>query len=389
MNERATDPGAPPAAWVISDGKGLRLEPGTFDLEADPGPVKEYRLSDIGRYLLHPGPVEIRKRLVGCEVFHARSRLRRWLQRLEPRRARRARPSEVVLSGLKLRLPPLRDPDLEAHLRRIADELRGFDTFSRRLGRYDLREVSQLAGICEDVGGGYSYLKLQGSLEDKVRYLTAHVGREVRVTIHRAHVSEGLFELRAFPRAGFDPSRASRLVAYRRDGEPAACVLTPAGHLDFRLADPGAVKYLGLLESTLSACARFRRTFTACFTGPSRPVRIFFNRQLEVDYSKAGLPEVYRTAFRSSEAQPDQRNLVKPVLNYLQTAVSLSYLPADETGSERPASHVCILHDLRALEPLRKTLPAVYAEVSRHAFSTEAGRFYVLDSIAGENVHAD
>ena len=52
-------------------------------------------------------------------------------------------------------------------------------------------------------------------------------------------------------------------------------------------------------------------------------------------------------------------------------------------------THVCILHDLRALEPLRKSLPAVYAEVSRRAFSTEAGRFYVLDSISGEGAHAD
>jgi hypothetical protein len=389
MESKSEETSATPAAWVITERKPVRMDPGAFDPEADGGSVKEYRLSDIGRYLLHPGPIEIRKRLAGCEIFRARSRLRRWLQRLNPRKSRRARPSEVVLSGLKLRLPAMRDPDLDAHLRRIADELRGFDTFGRRLARLEPREVAQLAGICEDIGGGYSYLKLQGSVDDKVRYLTAHVGREVRVTIHRAHVSDGLFELRAFPGPGFDASRAFRLLAYRRDGEPAACVLTPAGHLDFRLADPAAVKYLGLLESTLNACGRFRRTFASCLAGSARPVRLFFNRQIEVDYSKAGWPDVYRSVFRASEAQPDQRNLVKPVLNHLQTSVSLSYLPADDPEADRPLSHVCILHDLRALEPLRKSLPAVYAEVSRRAFSTEAGRFYVLDSIAGGGAHAD
>jgi hypothetical protein len=47
-----------------------------------------------------------------------------------------------------------------------------------------------------------------------------------------------------------------------------------------------------------------------------------------------------------------------------------------------------ILHDLRALEPLRKSLPALYAEMSKRAFTAEAGRFYLLDSITGA-AHAE
>ena len=63
------------------------------------------------------------------------------------------------------------------------------------------------------------------------------------------------------------------------------------------------------------------------------------------------MPKASPNAFRASEAAAGHRNLVKPVLNYLQTAVSLSYLPAGEADSDRPASHVCILHDLLQLEP--------------------------------------
>jgi len=63
--------------------------------------------------------------------------------------------------------------------------------------------------------------------------------------------------------------------------------------------------------------------------------------------------------------------------------VSLSFLPSLETGEDRILTHICILHDLRALEPLRKSLPAVYAEMSRRAFSSEAGSYYVLDSMSG------
>jgi hypothetical protein len=377
-----------PASWVISEGQLVRLDSTEFDPEADQGIVKEYRISEIGRYLLNPGPIEIRKRLVGCEAHPAPRGLSRLAQRLPGWGFMQRRRPEVLLTGFKLKLPSLRDPDLNEHLRKIVDELRGFDPFGKKLARLETRGLSQLIGICEDIGGGYSYLKLQGSAEDKIRYLSSHIGRDVRVTIHRSQVSDGLFELRAYPVASFNPANSFRLYAYSRDGKPAACVLTSFGNLDFRLADPQAVKYLSLIEHTLSSSPDFRRRFDDCFLGRSRPVRLLLNRQLEVDYSKANLPEIYRDAFRSSETAPSNRNLVKPVLNYLQMAISLSYLSSIDGAEQRLRTQICILHDLRALEPLRKSLPAVYAEMSRRAFSSEAGRYYVLDSIPGES-HAE
>jgi hypothetical protein len=377
-----------PDGWVITEGKLVRLDPTEFDPEAEKGVVKEYLISEIGRYLLNPGSIEIRKRLVGCEAHPAPSLLNRMAQRLPGWGQKRRRKADVLLSGFKLKLPTFKDRDLDAHFKKMVDEVRGFDPFAKKLARLKSRRLSHLIGICEDIGGGYSYLKLQGSTEEKIRYLSGHAGRPVRVTIHRAHVSDGLFELRAYPATGFNTAHSYRLYAYSRDGQSAACVLTPLGNLDYRLPDPQAVKYLSLLEQVRSSSPDFRRCFEECFTGSCRPVRLFFNRQLEVDYSKANFPEIYRNVFRSSETAPSSRNLVKPVLNYLQVAVSLSYLPSPDRTDQRLVTHICILHDLRALEPLRKSLPAVYAEMSRRAFSSEAGRFYVLDSITG-TTHAD
>ena len=96
------------------------------------------------------------------------------------------------------------------------------------------------------------------------------------------------------------------------------------------------------------------------------------------------------TATSSARLLPTPRtgNLVKPVLNFMQTAVSLSYLPANEVGDGKLFTQMSILHDLRALEPLRKSLPALYAEMSKRAFTAEAGRFYLLDSITGA-AHAE
>jgi hypothetical protein len=72
----------------------------------------------------------------------------------------------------------------------------------------------------------------------------------------------------------------------------------------------------------------------------------------------------------------------------LQCAVSISYLPPIDAGEEKLYTQISILHDLRALEPLRKSLPAVYDAFNRIAFNSEAGRFYLLDSITGAT-HAE
>ncbi len=370
--------------WVIAESLPAAVDPLAVDPEADRRPVKECRISEIGRYLIHPGPVEIRKRLIGCEVHRGQRLPVRWLHRVWAGVRRRApgRTSEVLLSGFKLKVPAMNDPDLETHLRRLADELRGFDPFAQKLARIQTAGLRHLVGICEDVGGGYSYLKLQGTLDEKIRYLSANIGREVRVTLHRAHLSEGLFDLRGFPPTAFNPANAFRLLTYTRGGAPAACVLNAIGNLDFRLADPHVLSYLSLFEHTLAANPDLRRAVDACFLGSARPVRLLFNRQLEVDYSKANLPEIYRSLLRSND--PDgSKNLIQPVLNSMQTAVSLSYLPAADAGAEKLFTQVSILHDLRALDSLRKRLPAVYAELSRRAFSSDAGRFYLLDSITG------
>ncbi len=116
-------------AWVISEARAAPVDLVSVDPEADRGPVKEYRLSEIGRYLVHPGPVEIRKRLIGCEAHRAQRRPFRWLRRAWAalRRSVPKRSSEVILSGFKLRVPAMNDPDLESHLRRVADELHAFD----------------------------------------------------------------------------------------------------------------------------------------------------------------------------------------------------------------------------------------------------------------------
>jgi hypothetical protein len=79
----------------------------------------------------------------------------------------------------------------------------------------------------------------------------------------------------------------------------------------------------------------------------------------------------------------NKKNLIQPILNYLQIGISLSYFLLSDGHRDRMHTDISVLHDLRALEPLRKNLPHVYSEVVKRAMISEAGRFYLLDSING------
>jgi hypothetical protein len=104
---------------------------------------------------------------------------------------------------------------------------------------------------------------------------------------------------------------------------------------------------------------------------------------LEIDYAKSPLPAIYQDVLRAHHTESNHRNLIKPILNYLQIGISLSYMLATDDNDDRMITHISVLHDLRALEPLRKNLPDVYAAVARQGFITDSGRYYLLDSING------
>ena len=54
--------------WAISSSRYSEIGPdGEFDVDIT-GPIRQYRLSDIGRYLLNPNTIEVNKKLIGCEV---------------------------------------------------------------------------------------------------------------------------------------------------------------------------------------------------------------------------------------------------------------------------------------------------------------------------------
>jgi hypothetical protein len=145
------------------------------------------------------------------------------------------------------------------------------------------------------------------------------------------------------------------------------------------------LKFLVLLQQALADDLKLRKAFGLCIRGKAKPVKLFFNRQLEVDYSNSHFPPVYRDILRENNTNSNQQNLIRPALNYLQIGISFNYLPQPDCAADNMITLISVLHDLRALELLRKNLPQVYHEIEKRVGVSEAGRFYLLDSIEGCN----
>jgi len=379
--------------WIISEGwnSDINLK-GVVDGNAT-GPYKEYKTSDIGRYLLNPHSIEIKKKLIGGEIHYKQSALKKIGKafcKILPNASRRQKNGplispELIVSRYKLRIPPMKDPDLEAHLNKFNGLLRSHDCVPKKLALLDPHKIIEIVGICEDIGGNYSYLKLKGSIEEKIKFLESSFSKDVGIILNRAYIADGLFELRGYDFESYKPERSYRLISYSKDGVPTACVLTDHNKVDFYLNDYNLIKNMHLLEQSLRANPSIGNAFSRCVKGQATPIKLFFNKKLEIDYVKTTLPAIYQKVFKTLHVGLNQRNLIKPILNYLQVGVSLNYILPEEGLEDRMYTHISVLHDFRALEPLRKNLPQVYSALLKQAFITEAGRYYLLDSIDGHS----
>ena len=379
--------------WIISEGRFPDIDLDRI-VEGDGiGPCKEYKISAIGRYLLNPDSIEIKKKLIGGEIHYKQGplkKLRKAFHRILPGSAKRLEKTpglspEVIVSRYKLQIPPLKDSDLERHLNQIVDQLRLYDSVAKKLVDLDPRKIIQIVGICEDVGGNYSYLKLQGSIEEKIKYLGNFISKDVGVVLNKAYISDGLFELRGYDFYSHDPAQTYKLITYTSGGKKEACVLTENNEIDFHLEDCHLLKKMHLLEQSLKSNPSFSQAFNLCLEGQATPIKLFFNKKLEIDYSKAALPEFYLDVFKTLNVELNKKNLIQPILNHLQIGISLSYILLSDSQQDRMHTDISVLHDLRALEPLRNNLPHVYSAVVERAIVSEAGRFYLLDSINGYN----
>ncbi|MCF8144187.1 MAG: hypothetical protein K9N21_09730 [Deltaproteobacteria bacterium] len=382
----------PDDMWIISRGRFTDMDVNRFGVEATPASPMVYCISDLGRYLLSPDPIEVLKTLVGCDIRYytpivpqvkekIRNRLPAWIRRSARRKDIQS--SEVLMAPPRKSAPHLEDAALKAHFRKIEGFLTPYAPIAKRLRGLDLSKVADIVGICEDLANERSLLKLEGAIEEKVDYVVKNINQEVAVILGGAYIADDLFEMRGFDFRAFDPKRSHRLIRFIQDGKVKACVLDANDDVQFWIADVKRIRYLQLLEQSIERNPELRNAFLKCTEGHARPFRLFFNRKMEIDYSHADPPQIYREVFESCRLGTDEKDAVISSLSSHQIGVSFSYVPGMESGECRVYICLSVMHNVRALEPIKTDLPQLYSEISKRASMCESGRFYLLDSAAG------
>ena len=79
----------------------------------------------------------------------------------------------------------------------------------------------------------------------------------------------------------------------------------------------------------------------------------------------------------------EKKDIVMDSLNNMQRVVLFNYVPSASHGKERLFTNISVMHDFKALEPLKNYLPQLYLEMYKIAPSSDAGKFYLLDSMRG------
>ena len=139
--------------WIISGGRHSQIDLSLIEdanKNEQVNAVKEYRISDIAYYLLNPNPIEVNKRLIGCEIHYQQRLITRILERIKrlfPRRFHRLWNGhmiapEILLSHSMIEMPTLKDKALENHLHSIYEFLRAYDSVSKRLPQLDPDQIA-------------------------------------------------------------------------------------------------------------------------------------------------------------------------------------------------------------------------------------------------------
>jgi hypothetical protein len=376
--------------WIISEGRYVKLDAGRLVKGKDFGPVKEYRVSQLGRYLLNPAPIEVEKTLVGCEVHFPQpptSRLLGFCKRLLPGKTKStdpesARPPQVIFSSFTDPGPRLKTSGLERHFETIQEHLRPYDDFFQKISSLDVGRIADVVGICEDVDGNRAYLTIDGTVNDKLDYLAKFIRKEVKVRLEKVYTQPGLFEMRGADFANYDHRRSFRLIRFLLDGTSRCAVLTDAGQVDFWVDDYSLVNYLQLFEYTIQTNPQLQESLGNCVKERALPLKLMFNQQVDIDYTRNELPRVYREIFETRQPGKGEKEAMLNFINDRKMSISFHFLPLVD-GHGKLCTDISIMQDFRVLDSIKNNMPHLYSELSKRAAISDAGKFYLLDTIRG------
>jgi len=378
----------PDKLWIISGGKTINLDPSSICEEPVSGPVTEYKISELGRYLLDPSPITLQEKIVGCKVKYRKKSagsIGRYLKKLfgakESEASNSEQEIEELISSSKTGSPELGDEGLNAHFVKISEMLRLYDPVQKRLGALDKESIAEVTAVCEEIGGSRYPLNLQGSVEEKINFVTRSLSQKAKVVFNKAYLLNGLFEMRGFGFNKYNPDNFYRLIKFHQNDKPRYYVVDANFKFEFWIDENILINYIHIIEHAIKSDAKLREALLLCIKGQAKPLKLFFSKKLDQKYSGIYLPSTYREVFSSLNLSQSEKDTITKALNDFQYIVFFNYVPKVSEGKQQLVTNISVMHDLKALEPIRSRVPELYSEIHKKSSVSDAGKLYLLDSI--------
>lgn len=376
--------------WIISDGMPVNLDLSNICKESISGPITEYRISELARYLLNPNPIMLEEKVVGCKVLYRKEPsgiIKKFLKKISsgngnPHGSDNCHIEEIISSS-KIGAPTFKDDALTAHFIKINELLKPYDPVQKKLSALDRDKVDDIKALCEDIGRNRYQLNLQGSINGKINFVANSLSKKTRVIANKAYLLNGLFEMRGFNFKGFYATNSFRLIKFTQNNQLRYCVLNANYQFEYWISENILINYMHLLEQCIQSDLKLREALMLCLKGEAKPLKLFFAKQLGQDYSDKHLPTVYREVFTTHKISQDEKDTLAETLNKFQSIVSFNFVPLSGPEKYKLCTNISVMHDFRALETIKSHLPQVYSEINKKALVSDAGKLYLLDSLRG------
>jgi len=347
--------------------------------------VSEYRISDLAQYLLNPDPVVLEERVIGCKIIYKTrgTGISGLLKRIFKKKDTTYPQIEEMITPMKTPDPEFEDQHLNHHLRKILSIIRPFDPVRKNLSSIDLNSIEDIIPLCEDISKNRHAIDLKGSLREKANYVLDNLCRYVRVSFNRSYLMNGLFELRGYDFSSFDPEKYYKIIKVREGTGYRFCVMSPEGRTLYWIDDNNLVNYLHIFQQAIDEDPSMKEAIHLCMRGEAIALKLFFSRQQDKSYSERYLPRIYRDLLNNLNLRPDELRNITDILNNNQNIVSFNYILTKGALRNKLFTTVSIMHDIRALEPIKHKLPEIYNRIEEIARPSDVGRLYLLDSLRG------
>jgi len=379
--------------WLISNKVHPQLNSVNPFEDVEPDRVLEYTISDLARYMLKPDPIQVKNRLIGCKIIYKKPSVAALEHKIKLFFSRFFRKKQVDISADTLEetiisdqfnppLPEMKDPALRKHVDRIKALLVPYDPFFEKIAALDPAKIAGIAGVCDGPEGNRIEVNLDGTIPRKIEYIIGHLQKEIGIVLAKAYMGKGMFDLRGFDFESYYAGNAYRLVIAVRNGQYEAYVITPKGGIDFRVEDTALVKYLHFFQSSLKTNCQLCNLLNESVQGRIRPLRLLLTKELEIDYFKTDLPEVYKEVLDANTITLEAKKTIVQALNRKQVGILVTYLPdVNQDGQAKTATRVYVMHHVEALAAVKETLPHLYKQIDQKLGVLETEKYYLMDSI--------